>query len=704
VTTATGQYRVLLGSTSATGLPSDLFSPQEQRWLGVKVEGQPEQPRVLLVSVPYAMKAAEADTLAGHSVSEFVTTSTLQSAVKDQLLQQSTGTSGKTTAVGVSSNVQGVSDPYVDNGTALQVGANFNIDGNGSAATLNATSQYLLGGSPVLGTNGVASLFLGTQAGQNNTGNENTFLGLASGQSNTSGNFNTFVGRGAGLANTTGIYNTFLGRESGQTNTTGSYNSFFGTNAGNSNTTGSYNFFLGANTGYSNTTGTYNVFIGPGSGLLNTTGQYNTLVGANAGINTTTGTYNAFVGGAAGSANTGGTANTFLGMNSGITNTTGSNNVYIGAAAGVLANPAAVQNVYIATQGVATETNTIRIGDPWNQTAAYIAGVAGSVTNLGVPVYVDSNGKLGTVGNFQSSVTSFNGRGGAVVSQFGDYNFSQIGGNLAFSQLTGTLQNNQLGGAYSNSVALSNSGNTFTGSFSGNGSGLNGVIPAPGSANYIQNNSQQQNANFNISGKGTVWGLFTAQSGLLALNNMTNSAAVTAQDNANSGQSTGVDGSTQNSTGVGVNGRANSTTGYNVGVQGESKSSSGAGVIGVAESTSGSTLGVLGFSASNSGFGVMGSSTNVATAGYNQTCTAFGSCTLATGVAGQFATQTGGTILQGLSGSSLSSLAPVFSVDSSGNVTAAGVRANNVVGGLPVYVDATGKLVPEPGEPNRKSV
>ena len=30
-----GNYSVLLGSTTATGLPGDLFSEQEQRWLGV---------------------------------------------------------------------------------------------------------------------------------------------------------------------------------------------------------------------------------------------------------------------------------------------------------------------------------------------------------------------------------------------------------------------------------------------------------------------------------------------------------------------------------------------------------------------------------------------------------------------------------------------------------------------------------------------
>ncbi len=86
---ANGNYSILLGSTTATGLPGDLFSQQEQRWLGVQVQGQPEQARVLLVSVPYAMKANEADRLAGHAASEFVTSDTLHRAVQQQLQQQS---------------------------------------------------------------------------------------------------------------------------------------------------------------------------------------------------------------------------------------------------------------------------------------------------------------------------------------------------------------------------------------------------------------------------------------------------------------------------------------------------------------------------------------------------------------------------------------------------------------------------------------
>src|SRR5271166_1662494 len=68
---ASGQYSVILGSTTAAGLPGDLFSQQEQRWLGVQIQGEAEQARVLLVSVPYAFKAHEAETLGGLPPSAF---------------------------------------------------------------------------------------------------------------------------------------------------------------------------------------------------------------------------------------------------------------------------------------------------------------------------------------------------------------------------------------------------------------------------------------------------------------------------------------------------------------------------------------------------------------------------------------------------------------------------------------------------------
>jgi hypothetical protein len=71
---ALGNYTVLLGSTHSEGMPLDLFSTGEPRWLGVKVElnNEAEQARVLLVSVPYALKASDADTLGGKPASAYL--------------------------------------------------------------------------------------------------------------------------------------------------------------------------------------------------------------------------------------------------------------------------------------------------------------------------------------------------------------------------------------------------------------------------------------------------------------------------------------------------------------------------------------------------------------------------------------------------------------------------------------------------------
>ena len=69
---ASGRYSAFLGARSASGIPLEVFSNGEARWLGVQAEGQPEQPRVLLVSVPYALKASDAETLGGLPASAFL--------------------------------------------------------------------------------------------------------------------------------------------------------------------------------------------------------------------------------------------------------------------------------------------------------------------------------------------------------------------------------------------------------------------------------------------------------------------------------------------------------------------------------------------------------------------------------------------------------------------------------------------------------
>ena len=68
---STGHYTVSLGATQASGLSADVFAYGDARWLGVQPEGQAEQPRMLLLSVPYALKALDAKTLGGKPLSAF---------------------------------------------------------------------------------------------------------------------------------------------------------------------------------------------------------------------------------------------------------------------------------------------------------------------------------------------------------------------------------------------------------------------------------------------------------------------------------------------------------------------------------------------------------------------------------------------------------------------------------------------------------
>ncbi len=74
-----GHYSVALGSTSSQGLPASVFASGEARWLGVQVHGQDEQPRVLLMSVPYALKALDAETIGGRPASSFMLAPTANS-------------------------------------------------------------------------------------------------------------------------------------------------------------------------------------------------------------------------------------------------------------------------------------------------------------------------------------------------------------------------------------------------------------------------------------------------------------------------------------------------------------------------------------------------------------------------------------------------------------------------------------------------
>lgn len=144
------------------------------------------------------------------------------------------------------------------------------------------------------------------------------------------------------------------------------------------NEDGDYNVASGFNALYSNTIGTSNIAIGPSALWSNTTASGNTAIGDAAMMNTTGG------------------KNIAVGGRALYFNTTGSNNIAIGSRSALNVSGANSNNIHIGSQGLSTDNGAIRIGDPTNQTAAYIAGIYGSTSSSGVPVYVNSDGRLGT--------------------------------------------------------------------------------------------------------------------------------------------------------------------------------------------------------------------------------------------------------------------------------------------------------------------
>ena len=461
-----GQYSVVLGSSSATGLPDDLFSQQEQRWLGVQVQGQEEQARVLLVSVPYAIKAHEAETLGGLPPSAFV-----KVAPTDVAGSAGTDTGTTVNALSVASRVgtfsrkplppaivmnspcppgtpsanfvplwffPAASSNVICNsvifqmpvGAAGKVGvgttspqARLDVNGN-----INSSAGYYISGNGVLLINrSLNNLIVGGNSVDINGGEFNTFSGIDAGFTNGTGHANTFSGAEAGYANTSGQANAFTGTQTGARNTTGSFGSFYGTSAG-LNSNADWNTFMGVESGFLTTTGSDNTFLGAEAGNSNLIGSFNTFSGRQAGFNSTashgsfygykagysnTADGNSFFGDQAGLSNTSGGENTFVGDGAGSHNVMGSGNTYIGSGAGQ--GVKGDNNVFIGQNAglagsnivclacgfpflIAGADNGIFIGNLEVHTSAWIQGVYGASTSSGgLPVFVDVNGKLGTI-------------------------------------------------------------------------------------------------------------------------------------------------------------------------------------------------------------------------------------------------------------------------------------------------------------------
>jgi len=269
-----------------------------------------------------------------------------------------------------------------------------------------------------------------------NTSHNNTATGAGALLLNTTGTGNTATGAFALVSNSTGSGNTATGGAALFSNTNGAGNTAVGglalfSNIGGSSGDGSLNTAVGLEALTNNTTGGFNTAIGAGitrspapvfaAAALgsNTTGAGNTAVGARSlfgpgalGSNTT-GSSNTAVGQGALSSNTAGEANTAIGADAlaGLgrsgpspspTPTPGNSNIAVGNFAGSNLITGS-NNVYIGNQGMEEESDTIRIGTPFQPSPTpasghnrtFIAGIYGRPPGANtLPVVCADDGKL----------------------------------------------------------------------------------------------------------------------------------------------------------------------------------------------------------------------------------------------------------------------------------------------------------------------
>ena len=410
---ADGRYSLLMGSTSSDGMPLEVFTSGEPRWIGITVNrpGEAEQPRVHLASVPYALKAADTDTLGGKPASAYL----LAGEQKTPHASKTSADAASTLSAGTPGYLGMFVDPdnlgnsaLYQNGAAIGLGTltprdSFHVtftDGGGGftgyavqnlSSAVNAYSGMLFYDQA-----GATAQFQGF----NNTTHEYRVNNVASG-----GTINLMIGSsskvlvanngniGVGVA----VPGSKLDVE-GDVNLTGSLNvrgnAMLRVAGPDDNSIGlgfgalavaapnDANTALGSLVLGQTTTGGGNTGVGTGALGSNTTGSENTVVGLFALADNTTGGFNTAVG-------TG--ALTF--------NETGEFNLAVGYFAGSQLDPAQSNNIDIDSAGEFGDSATIRIGSPLVHGRFFTAGVRGVTTDISdaVAVVIDSAGQLGTV-------------------------------------------------------------------------------------------------------------------------------------------------------------------------------------------------------------------------------------------------------------------------------------------------------------------
>ena len=246
----TGHYTAMLGSTTSQGIPADVFASGEARWLGVQAQGQTEQPRTLLMSVPYALKALDAETVGGLPPSAFVKAAAPGGASSANLNTPGAAITGTGTANHITKwlSPTKLGNSNIFDGSAGKVGIGTTapgatLDVNGTAVIRsNATVDGSLGAGPITATSS-SSGGTGVYANAGSSGGSNGIIAIGA----------------TGLAGYTSVAGSIALYGNGG-NSTGS-NGVVGYGAtgvaGNSTITGSYGTYGSGSTGvWGNSTGT----------------------------------------------------------------------------------------------------------------------------------------------------------------------------------------------------------------------------------------------------------------------------------------------------------------------------------------------------------------------------------------------------------------------------------------------------------------
>ncbi len=224
-----GSYTVMLGATKPAGLPVDLFSSGQARWLAVSFNGGAEQPRVALLSVPYALKAGDAQTLGGLPASAFILAAAASSATPNTAnggagdsVTPAAGTITGTGTAGFLPDFTGAAT--IGNSAVFQTGASptakVGINTTAPTTTLDVHGSAAVRGTLVLPATGTATAVAGKNSqpqnlvtsafnGSTSAAVNQTFQlkaePVGNNTTSASGSLNLLFGQGAAAPTETGL-------------------------------------------------------------------------------------------------------------------------------------------------------------------------------------------------------------------------------------------------------------------------------------------------------------------------------------------------------------------------------------------------------------------------------------------------------------------------------------------------------------------